>query len=190
MEKLYQEWQHQKSKMLLRVFNSCAAKGTTSISESIFAFVNASKVCKISRDLLKIVSQAIKNQVWKHWREIRIPAYTDGKPVTCSSPPQNERKNSSAQKFEATQMYASEGVWSWQNLLMKKCIWNFAGGKGKDSGEDQFRANKTQSIWKCLCKIFQKINTMKISLKEVTKNLFYYWRVLLGLQNKKSKSLI
>lgn len=111
MEKLYQEWQHQKSKMLLRVFNSCAAKGTTSISESIFAFVNASKVCKISRDLLKIVSQAIKNQVWKHWREIRIPAYTDGKPVTCSSPPPEWKK-----KLKCTEVRSYSDVCIWRCL--------------------------------------------------------------------------
>lgn len=50
--------------------------------------------------------------------------------------------------------------------------------------EDQFRAKKTQSIWKCLCKIFQEIITTKIALKEFTTIYFF---LLKGLQNKKLK---
>lgn len=83
--------------MLFRVFNSCAAEGTTSISKSIFAFVNASEICKISKERIacNTLRTIFENNEGKQGFQ---PIMMEGL-LHAAPPKKGKKKKKSAQKF-------------------------------------------------------------------------------------------
>lgn len=131
--------------------------------------------------------------------ETRIPAYTDGKPATCCSSQKRKEKikvhksskshwhkiiyGLSITSVKIFSQWQTSNIWSYSELCMWRCLelteltnekvyLKLCRGRGKECREDEFRAKKTQSTWKCLCKFFQEITIMKGSLKEVTRIYF------------------